>query len=488
MTLAHILIFSFVAILISWLVPAKWRTNALLFISILSIYWLQPASTIRNLDFWLPTTAIILTVITWLASQKHTDSIIKAISPAITIMVFIIFGLSISRFFEPLCCLTPSKPPQLSSILIYLLFASFLFWIIYRIKFIRTHIIHALLLLIIALLIIQKSPTLAEYTSAFLRKTTVQDTSLASALDISWLGFSYLAFRLLHVLQDSKTGKYEDQSLGNFATYALFFPTYTAGPIDRSQRFNNDLQAIKSYDSDSSFLERFSNFAKSADFLNGSKRIFTGIFKKFVLADSLALIAINKYNASQINESLWVWVLIYAFSLQIYLDFSGYTDVALGIGTLLGFKIPENFTQPYRKTNLTTFWNSWHITLSQWFRAYFFNPLTRWLRSHPGQIPVWVIILSAQLGTMLLIGLWHGISWNFAIWGLWHGVGLFIHNRWADWTRSLPKLLPKTQSAGMIRNFLGWFITFHYVSLGWVWFALSDPVQSLSVFQKLFSF
>ena len=488
MTLAHILIFSFVAILISLLVPVKWRTSALLLTSILSIYWLQPASTIRNLDFWLPTTAIVLTVITWLASQKHTDSIFKAAWPAITMIISIIFGLSILRFFEPLCCLTPSKPPQLSSVFFYLLVATFLFWIIYRKKFIRTHIIHALLLLIIALLIIQKSPFLAEYTSTFLRKTTGQDATLASAFDISWLGFSYLAFRLLHVLQDSKSGKYQNLSLGNFATYALFFPTYTAGPIDRSQRFNNDLQALNSHASVSSFLERFSNFTQSADFLNGSKRIISGVFKKFVLADSLALIAINNYNASQINESLWVWVLIYAFSLQIYLDFSGYTDVALGIGALMGFKIPENFTQPYRKTNLTTFWNSWHITLSQWFRAYFFNPLTRWLRSHPGQIPVWVIILSAQLGTMLLIGLWHGISWNFAIWGLWHGVGLFIHNRWADWSRSFPKLLPKTQSAGMIRNFLGWFITFHYVSLGWIWFALSDPVQSLSVFQKLFTF
>ena len=179
---------------------------------------------------------------------------------------------------------------------------------------------------------------------------------------------------------------------------------------------------------------------------------------------------------------------IYAFSLRIYLDFAGYTDIAIGIGQLLGFKLPENFAQPYRKTNLTSFWNSWHITLSQWFRAYFFNPITRWLRSHPGQIPVWVIVLLGQLGTMLLIGLWHGISWNFAIWGLWHGLGLFLHNRWTDWSRSTQKKLPQTKPVRILSTATSWFITFNYVSLGWVWFALSEPVHSLSILQKLFSF
>jgi D-alanyl-lipoteichoic acid acyltransferase DltB (MBOAT superfamily) len=126
--------------------------------------------------------------------------------------------------------------------------------------------------------------------------------------------------------------------------------------------------------------------------------------------------------------------------------------------------------------------------LAQWFRAYYFNPVTRFLRSRPYKIPVWLIILISQVSTMFLIGIWHGITWNFAIWGLWHGAGLFINNRWTDWMR------PRFTSQGnpnWINYFLhfgNWFITFNFVALGWVWFALPSPEQSLEVFRKLFGF
>jgi D-alanyl-lipoteichoic acid acyltransferase DltB (MBOAT superfamily) len=174
--------------------------------------------------------------------------------------------------------------------------------------------------------------------------------------------------------------------------------------------------------------------------------------------------------------------------LRIYLDFAGYTDITLGMGRWLGVKLPENFTAPYLKTNLTAFWNSWHITLAQWFRSYFFNPLTRALRTGRISLPVWLIILAGQVGTMSLIGLWHGVTWNFAAWGLWHALGLFIHNRWSDWAR------PRMGSLGerpMLRRLAilgGWFLTFNYVALGWVWFALPDIGLSLVMFWKLFSF
>ena len=110
-------------------------------------------------------------------------------------------------------------------------------------------------------------------------------------------------------------------------------------------------------------------------------------------------------------------VLLYAYAWRLYLDFSGYTDIAIGLGRLFGVRLPENFERPYLKPNLTTFWNSWHITLAQWFRAYFFNQLTRALRSRPRPLPAALIILIGQVGTMLLIGLWHGVTWNFVAWG-----------------------------------------------------------------------
>jgi D-alanyl-lipoteichoic acid acyltransferase DltB (MBOAT superfamily) len=217
----------------------------------------------------------------------------------------------------------------------------------------------------------------------------------------------------------------------------------------------------------------------------GSQRIIIGVFKKFVLADSLAIIALNAQNAGQVNSTFWMWVLLYAYTLRIYFDFSGYTDIALGLGRIMGFNLPENFNKPYLQQNITAFWNSWHITLAQWFRAYFFNPLTRKLRTMPKTIPTWIIILIGQLTTMLLIGLWHGITLNFFIWGLWHGLGLFFHNRWLNWSR---KKEPSFGLSNRMKSVFNWFITFNFVALGWVWFALPNVFLSLKVFKNLFGF
>ncbi len=222
--------------------------------------------------------------------------------------------------------------------------------------------------------------------------------------------------------------------------------------------------------------------------MDGGQRILLGLFKKFVLADSLAIIALTPQNAVETASGVWAWVLLYAYTLRIYFDFAGYTDIALGMGRWLGLRLPENFTAPYFKTNLTAFWNSWHITLAQWFRSYFFNPLTRALRTNPTKLPIWLVILIGQAGTMLLIGLWHGVTWNFAAWGLWHAAGLFVHNRWSDWMRPGIGSLGQRPALRRLAGLGGWFLTFHYVTLGWVWFALPDIRLSVAMFQKLFSF
>jgi D-alanyl-lipoteichoic acid acyltransferase DltB (MBOAT superfamily) len=180
-----------------------------------------------------------------------------------------------------------------------------------------------------------------------------------------------------------------------------------------------------------------------------------------------------------------MWVVVYAYAFQIYFDFSGYTDIAIGTGRLVGVRLPENFDAPYIKPNLAQFWNSWHMSLTQWFRAYFFNPFNRWMRGLK-TIPAWGMILLGQAATMLLIGLWHGITPNFILWGLWHGLGLFLQNRWSDLVRAR---YPSAGSDGRLRSALqigGILLTFHFVALGWVFFALSDPSLSWQVFQKLF--
>ena len=125
------------------------------------------------------------------------------------------------------------------------------------------------------------------------------------------------------------------------------------------------------------------------------------------------------------------------------------------------------------------------MTLTQWFRAYFFNPTTRWLRSWQKPLPMPTMILLTQIATMILIGFWHGVTWNFTLWGLWHGLGLFIHNRWNDLTRVRATAWAITPLRQNILNVSGALITFHFVALGWIFFALSSPSSSAHVFLKL---
>ena len=195
-----------------------------------------------------------------------------------------------------------------------------------------------------------------------------------------------------------------------------------------------------------------------------------------MIADALALIALNDALAVQARTTGWMWIHLYAYAFQIYFDFSGYTDIAIGIGRLAGIKLPENFLSPYTKPNITQFWNSWHITLTQWIRSYFFNPFSRWMRGYKS-VPMWTMILIGQFLTMVLIGLWHGVTINFLLWGAWHGLGLFVQNRWSDFaktriTTNNPRLQTALQIGGIV-------LTFHFVALGWVFFALSEPVLSL---------
>ncbi len=471
MNLTHILLFSILSLLVSWFVPIRWRWWLLLGGSILAIFWMQSSTAIRNLDFWLPFTSVALTVLTWAIIRGDPGDRKKTIL-GFTVIVGTILFIALTRYVDPLCCLTASRPPQLLQILIALGFIGVISAIITIFSHGNKYFTVAAIVLIVILFFVLKTGYLTMSVSHWLRSLTGQDPKLANVLDLQWLGFSFLALRLLHALRDHQSKKIPPYTLSEFVTYGIFFSSYTAGPIDRSQHFIKDL--------------RQPHLNASENIAEGSRRIIIGVFKKFVIADSLAIFAINAQNAPQATSTIWLWVLLYAYALRIYYDFSGYTDVALGLARLVGINLPENFNRPYLKTSLTEFWNSWHITLAQWFRAYYFNPFTRYLRSNPAKPPVWVIILLGQVSTMLLIGLWHGVTWNFIIWGMWHGIGLFINNRWSNWIQ--PHISNFDQDGTLIRSlkFGSWFLTFQFVVLGWVWFALPSIDLSLLVFQKLF--
>jgi alginate O-acetyltransferase complex protein AlgI len=471
LSLFHILIFSALSLLAGWL-SHRWRAYFILIASLLAAYWIQPATPVRHLDFWFPTASIFITILVWASTRQNSPPDVRLTLRQIAPIIGIVILVGLTRYLGPVCCLTATRPPEIFQVIA----ASLLIAIVLAIILARANRKYSAVLvfvLLVAVFICLKMESLAQLMSAALRRLQGQDISLASALDLRWLGFSYLAFRLLHVLRDSRLGKAQDISLQEFTSYALFFPALTAGPIDRSQRFISDL--------------RGETRMSPETLLEGGQRILLGVFKKFVVADSLAIIALSPQNAAQTAPGVWAWVLLYAYTLRIYFDFAGYTDIALGLGRWMGIKLPENFIAPYFKTDLTAFWNSWHITLAQWFRSYFYNPLTRALRTSSTSLPVWLIILAGQAGTMLLIGLWHGVTWNFAAWGLWHALGLFVHNRWSDWARPRVGSLELSLTVRRLASLGGWFLTFNYVTLGWVWFALPDISLSLAMFQKLFS-
>ena len=433
----------------------KTRVYWLLAASVLLIFWMQPPLPLRGLDFFLPLVSIGLTVLAWALTATSDTRRAPETRISAALILTVVFLLAATRYLG-FDAVLPSRPPAFGQIFLAAAFFAFAAWILLRRK---TEFPSALLWggfgVLLLFFVILKTPALSLLASRAWRLWRGQNVSLASAMDIRWLGYSYLAFRLLHTIRDRQSRRLPDVTLGEYVVYAIFFPAFSAGPIDRIERFIRGLRAP-----DHSFEE---------DVLLGGERLAVGIFKKFVVADTFAMIALNSLRAAQARTTFGAWILLYAYAFQIYYDFSGYTDIAIGLGQWMGIRLPENFKQPYRQPNLTLFWNNWHITLTQWFRAYFFNPLARALRQRR-TLPAWAMILISQLATMGLIGLWHGVRGHFLLWGLWHGAGLFIQNRWSAWMK--PRMSALSPAKTRILSLGGILLTFHFVALGWVWFVL----------------
>ena len=473
MTLTHIAVFILVALLCRLLAAKKASGWIIMLSSLLFIYWIQPVSTIRSLEFWLPTTLIFLTILVWSIVSPKDSFGDKENLLSVVACILIVFAISLLRYLKLGFLSGLINPPAIQLVLVYVLVAAGLEWS--AVYFAGKNKIAALagIVFLLVLFVLLKYPLLAEKASYFLRNINRQSLSLVSSQEIVWVGYSYFAFRLIHVLREWQQGRAMDVKLPVFISYVLFFPSFTAGPIERVERFQKE----------------FENREKSSaneDLLEGGARIVKGLFYKFILADSLALFSLNSENAAQVNKTLWMWVLVYTYALRLYFDFSGYSDLAIGIARLMGIRLPENFNRPYLAKNLSLFWNRWHITLTQWFRTYYFNPVTRYLRSKEKKISAGLIILFTQITTMLLIGLWHGMTLNFVLWGLWNGVGMFIQNRWSECRKKQAGPSSPNSVSQQILNGVSIFLTFNFISLGWVWFAMPDAGSSLTVFARLF--
>lgn len=470
MRLNHILISIPLLIIFRIVFSKKYFKKILLITNILVLFLLQPSSSIRHFSFWIPIFTIHLLLLTWLVIKpKEVRKESSVVIDYLLIIFIIIFIYLLTPYLSKIDIVNYYPPRFLSVLLFFILAAIFLYILSYLpYKFGQYATIITLLLIFVFL----KQPKLSLWIAQSLRSISNQNPILAKSNDFLWLGYSYIAFRLIHLVLDEKSGRLQTLSFVDLINYCLFFPSLTAGPIDRIQHFQNEIQ------------NRNENYFN--DWLDAGKRIFFGIFKKFVVADALAIIALQEDLIVQIYEPIWMWIAVFSYSFMIYFDFSGYTDIAIGLGLILGIKLPENFNKPYLAENITIFWNKWHITLTQWFRAYFFNPFTRLLKTKGKRIPSWIILFITQITTMLLVGLWHGVRLNFIIWGLWNGIGLFIHNQ-------ISRIIVKTkflESAPALNNFyktISTMMTFVYISLGWIWFAITDVHLAVNTYLRLFN-
>jgi alginate O-acetyltransferase complex protein AlgI len=467
MTILQISILAVVALVLGRL--PKFRQLALLAVSAFVVFWLQPAEPFLSFSFWLPVATLTITVLAWALTSTPEMRAWKQNWPAITILVGIVLLMDLNRYFNLTQVYIAATPSLILTLIALIVISAAAFLLTQWQKSHRILQVMALIAIIL-IFIFLKVPQLTNYVLAFLAVAHGQNPDTVDVA-FTWLGFSYLAFRLMHTIRDRQSGRLPAVTLAEYVNYVIFFPSFTAGPIDRLERFVKELRAPLPMGDE--------------DWIDAGTRLFVGLFKKFVVADLLAVISISDVLVSQIKGAGWMWLFLYAYTLRIYFDFSGYTDVAIGLGRLLGIRLPENFAAPYLKPNLTQFWNSWHMTLTQWFRSYFFNPLTRALRGGK-QLPVWIIIFVTQISTMILIGFWHGGTLNFILWGAWHGVGLFIHNRWSEFIRNRLPSWTQSPRGQMAMNALGVFVTFNYVALGWLFFTLSTPAIAWQAMLKLF--
>jgi len=255
------------------------------------------------------------------------------------------------------------------------------------------------------------------------------------------LGISFFTFQQISFIIDMRRGKTTLPSLDIYALYVCFFPQLIAGPIVRSEEIVDQFALHPRRDGMDERIAR------------GICLFLIGMTKKVMLADNLAAIADPIFALSETGAGLdlvQAWTGALAFGLQIYFDFSGYSDMAIGLALMFGFTLPENFDRPYRAANIIDFWRRWHMTLSRFLRDYLYIPMGGSRAGYTRQIV-------ALTGTMLLGGLWHGAAWTFVAWGALHGIGLAVCHLWG---RFFPKI---PAPAGVA-------LTLFYVFLGWVLF------------------
>ncbi|NLV72827.1 MAG: MBOAT family protein [Actinobacteria bacterium] len=279
------------------------------------------------------------------------------------------------------------------------------------------------------------------------------------------LGLSFHTFQGLSYVIEVYRGRQEpERHPGIFAVYVMFYPQLVAGPIERPSNLLHQFREVHGFD--------------AQRVVDGLKLMLWGLFKKMVIADRLAVFVGEVYGAPEAHSGLGLALATLFFAIQIYCDFSGYSDIAIGAAQVMGFRLMTNFNRPYHAVSLSEFWKRWHISLSTWFRDYLYIPLGG------NRVPKWRWQFNLFV-TFLVSGLWHGANWTFVIWGALHGFYLIL-GLWTRGARETAARVTRLERHRTIRRMLGAVWVFVLVCFAWIFFRAESLDQAVLIVRRLF--
>jgi len=295
-----------------------------------------------------------------------------------------------------------------------------------------------------------------KYTDFMIDNLNLLTAANIPTLDLALpLAISFFTFQQISYLVDSYRQETKEYDFLNYALFVTFFPQLIAGPIvhhkEMMPQFVNTRNKVKNYRNIAMGLFIFS----------------IGLFKKVVIADTFAVWATQGFDVATTLNLFEAWATSLSYTFQLYFDFSGYTDMAIGAALLFNIKLPINFNSPYKATTIQDFWRRWHITLSRFLKDYIYIPLGG---NKKGEIRTYTNLMA----TFILGGIWHGAGWTFVFWGFLHGIALVIYRAWSKLSFKL-------------WTWLAWLITFNFINIAWVFFRAKEWDDAVKVLGSMFS-
>ena len=295
-----------------------------------------------------------------------------------------------------------------------------------------------------------------KYTDFFIKNFNLATSSDIELLNLALpLAISFFTFQQVSYLVDSYRQETKEYNFLNYALFVTFFPQLIAGPIvhhkEMMPQFENKRNMLKNYRNIALGLFIFS----------------IGLFKKVVIADIFAIWATDGFDTAITLNFFEAWATSLSYTFQLYFDFSGYTDMAIGLALLFNIKLPINFNSPYKATDIQDFWRRWHITLSRFLKDYIYIPLGG---NREGEFRTY----SNLMATFIIGGIWHGAGWTFVFWGFLHGFALVIHRAW--------------NTLGFkLWSWFAWLITFNFINISWVFFRAKEWDDAIKVLSSMFN-